>query len=136
MYSEPLEPTLFLAKYGLYRTSPLGVVSSSKLHLIHQNHSFPQSSSTISSINSEIDASHFQCNWGSFLDCFSTILDACPGMQVTIFDVDSAHCQMPVRPEDHLHVCVVWQGLVYMDHCCCFGCVSSSRIFGWCTDAI
>ena len=134
-YSEPLEPALFFAKYGPYRTSPLGVVSGSKLRLI-QDHSFPCSGSTLNSINSEIDTSRFQCDWGSFLDCFSAVLDAHPGTQVAVFDVDSAHRRMPIRPRDRLHVCVAWQGLVYMDHCCCFGCASSSGIFGRCADAI
>ena len=91
--------------------------------------------SSTKSINSEIDTSSFQCDWGSFVDCFTAILDAPSGTQVAVFDVDSAHCRMPIHPEDRLHVCVLWQGLVYMDHCCCFGCASSSGIFGRCTDA-
>jgi hypothetical protein len=43
---------------------------------------------------------------------------------------------MPVAPEDRLHVCVVWKGKVILDFCCCFGCSSSSGIFGRCADAI
>jgi hypothetical protein len=58
-----------------------------------------------------------------------------PGTQVAIFDVDATHRQMLTMPEDRLHVCVAWDGKVSVDHCCCFGCASSSSIFGRVADA-
>jgi hypothetical protein len=136
-YSSPLPYSEFLATYGPFRTSPLGVVvqPSGKKRLI-QDHSFPRDNPYITSINSEIDGSLFQCDWGSFVDCFSAVLSAPPGTQVAIFNVDAAHRRMPSAPCDRLHVCVKWSDLIYMDHCCCFGCTSSSGIFGHCADAI
>jgi hypothetical protein len=131
-YSEPLPPDEFLAIYGPYRMSPLGVVSnavSGKQRLI-QDHSFPRNDPSLSSINAKIDASLFRCDWGSFVDCFTAVLNAPPGTQVTVFDVDAAHQRMPTAPEDRLHVCVAWKGKVSVDHCCCFSCASSSGIFG------
>jgi hypothetical protein len=136
-YSVPLPPDEFLTIYGPYRTSPLGVVSnptSGKQRLI-QDHSFPRNNPSLSSVNAEIDASLFLCDWGSFMDCFTAVLDAPPGAQVAVFDVDAAHRRMPTAPEDRLHVCITWDGKVSMDHCCCFGCTSSSGIFGRVADA-
>jgi hypothetical protein len=136
-YSPPLPPDVFLALYGPYRTSPLRVVTnpnSNKQHLI-QDHSFPHNNPSLMSINSEIDSSLFRCNWGSFVDCFTAVLDAPPGTEVAVFDVDAAHQRMPTAPEDRLHVCISWDGKVSVDHCCCFGCASSSGIFGRVADA-
>jgi hypothetical protein len=137
-YSEGLSIADFLATYGHFRSSPLGVTfhpNSGKPRLI-QDHSFPRNNPIISSINFEIDNDMFKCDWGSFIDCLLHVLDAPPGTQVAVFDVDAAHRRMPVAPEDRLHVCVVWRDKVHMDHCCCFGCTSSSGIFGRAADAI
>jgi hypothetical protein len=137
-YSQGLEPALFLATYGPYRTSPLGVIAhptTGKLRLI-QDHSYPRNDPCLPSINSEIDSSLFQCDWSSFADCYVAVLDAAPDTEVAVFDVKSAHRRMPIRPQDRNHVCVAWKGRVHMDHCCCFGCASSSGIFGRCADAV
>jgi hypothetical protein len=136
-YSMPLSPDEFLATYRPYRTSLLGVVSNptSNKQLLIQDHSFPRNNASLLSVNSEIDSSLFRCNWGSFIDCFTVVLNALPGTEVTIFDVDAAHRWMPTAPEDRLHLCIAWEGKVYADHCCCFGCCSSSGIFGRCADA-
>jgi len=133
----PLSPSEFLATYGPYRTSPLGIVmnpTSNKQRLI-QDHSFPRNNPSLPSINSKIDSSLFLCDWGSFIDCFMAVLNAPPGTEVAIFDVDAAHRWMTTAPEDWLHLCIAWGGKVYADHCCCFGCCSSSGIFGRCADA-
>jgi hypothetical protein len=88
------------------------------------------------SINSEIDPDAFKCDWGTFAHCYLLVALAPPGSQVAVFDVDTAHRRMPVAPEDRCHVCISWNGKVHADHCCCFGCSSSSGIFGRCADAI
>jgi hypothetical protein len=87
-------------------------------------------------VNSEIDASAFQCDWGLFMDCFICMLNALLSTQMAVFDVDAAHCRMPVASKDHLHVCISRKGLIHLDHCCCFGCMSSSGIFSRCVDTI
>jgi hypothetical protein len=77
-YSMPLSPDEFLATYGPYRTSPLGVVSNptSNKQCLIQDHSFPQNNASLLSVNSEIDSSLFCCDWGSFIDCFTVVLNA------------------------------------------------------------
>jgi hypothetical protein len=110
------------------------VVTTTKHRLI-QDHSFPRNSPSTRSVNDEIDSSLFTCDWGSFLDCLTGVLDAPQGTEVAVFDVEAAHRRMPTAPEDRLHVCIQWKGKVIMDHCCCFGCSSSSGIFGRVADA-
>lgn len=137
-YSGPFDPAELESRVGPFRTAPLGVVFhsvSGKPRLI-QDHSFPRNDPCMSSINSEIDSSSFPCDWGSFSDCFLLVARAPAGAQAAVFDVDAAHRRMPVAPCDRLHVCIHWNGSVYVDHCCCFGCASSSGIFGHCADAI
>ena len=102
-YSRPYDPDDFLATFGPYRTSPLGVIFKPKPCLI-QDHSFSCNHPHIHSINSEINSSNFKCDWGSFMECFVCVLNTPPGTQVAVFDVDAAHRHMPVAPEDRLHV--------------------------------
>ena len=137
-YSRPFSPVEFESLFGPYRSSPLGVAfhpSTGKPRLI-QDHSFPRNNPLLPSINSEIDSDLFQSDWGSFSNCLLRVLNAPPGTEVAVFDVDAAHRRMPVAPEDRLHVCIAWNGKVILDFCCCFGCSSSSGIFGRCADAI
>lgn len=135
-YSVGYDPVEFERLFGPYRTAPLGVVVTPKKKRLIQDHSFPRRDPLMHSINSEIDPNAFKCDWGTFAQCYLLVALAPPGSQAAVFDVDAAHRRMPVAPEDHCHVCVSWNGKVHADHCCCFGCSSSSGIFGRCADAI
>lgn len=137
-YSSPFDPSTLESLFGPFRTSPLGVVFhpvSDKPRLV-QDHSFPHNDPSVSSINSEIDPSSFPCDWDLFSDCLLLVARAPPGAEAAVFDVDAAHRRMPVSPKDRLHVCIHWHGKVYVDHCCSFGCSSSSGIFGHCADGM
>lgn len=135
-YSDPYDLDLFEQLFGPFRSSPLGVVfnpNSGKSHLI-QDHSFPCNNPNLLSINSEIDSSDFQCDWGTFANCFLLVAKAPPGTQAAVFDVDAAHRHMPIAPEDRFHVTIFWDGKVRIDHAACFGASSSSGIFGRAAD--
>jgi hypothetical protein len=135
-YSIGYNPAEFERLFSPYCMAPLGVVVTPKKKCLIQDHSFPRHDPLMHSINSEIDSNAFKCDWGTFAQCYLLVAHAPPGSQAAIFNVDSAHCCMPVAPEDHHHVCIAWNGKAYADHCCCFGCSSSSSIFGHCADAI
>jgi len=136
-YSCGYTPEEFFALFGPFCTAPLGICFNKPLKpCLIQDHSFSHNNPSISSVNSEIDLSAFTCDWGSFLDCFFHILNAPPGTQVAIFNIESTHCHMPIAIEDCLHVCISWKKWVHMDHSCCFRCTSSSGIFGHPADAI
>ena len=140
-YSGPFSPSRLEHIIGPFRTSPLGVIpkpGSSKFRLI-QDHSFPRNDS-FPSINSLIDSSLFECDWGTFSDCWLRVASAPPGSQAAVFDVEAAHRRSPIAPEDQYLVCVMIEvdGVtrIYVDHCACFGCSSSSGLFGRPGDAI
>ena len=140
-YTGPFSPSRLESIIGPFRTSPLGVIpkpGSSKFRLI-QDHSFPRDDS-LPSINSMIDSSLFQCDWGTFSDCWLIVASAPPGSQAAIFDVEAAHRRSPIAPEDQHLVCVMFTSddvtRIYLDHCACFGSSSSNGLFGRPGDAI
>ena len=140
-YSGPFSPSRLERIIGPFRTSPLGVIpkpGSSKFRLI-QDHSFPRDGS-FPSVNSMIDTSLFECGWGTFSDCWIRVATAPPGSQASVFDVEAAHRRSPIAPEDQYLVCVMIEvnrvTRIYIDHCACFGCSSSSGLFGRPGDAI
>lgn len=129
-YSVGYEPAEFERLFGPYRTAPLGVVVTPKKKRLIQDHSFPRQDPLMHSINSEIDPDTIKCDWGTFAQCYLLVARAPAGTQAVVFDVDVAHHRMPVAPKDRCHVCISWNDKVHVDHCCCFGCSSSSGIFG------
>jgi hypothetical protein len=101
-----------------------------------QDFSFPCEAGVHPPLNSEINANNFTCEWGFFHNIISIIL-ACPiGTQVATLDVDAAYRQMPVHPDNQVHMVVAWEGKVWLDHCVPFGATSSNGIFGHCGDAM
>lgn len=121
-YTGPFSPDRLKCLIGPFHTGPLGVVpkpGSTKLRLI-QDHSYPRNHPTIPSINSDIDSSKFQCDWGTFNDCESLVANAPPGTQAAMFDVAAAHCCSPIAPEDQRFIRVMFiinsVKLCWIDH--------------------
>lgn len=137
-YTGPFHPERLEQLIGPFRTSPLGTVpkAGSDGFRIIQDLSFPRNDPLLSSVNSEIDPALFQCEWGTFADCVLRVVNAPPGTQAAIFDVDSAYRRIPISPLDQPHIVAMWQGLVWINHDACFGAVSSTGIFGRPADAI
>ena len=99
-YSGPFSPSHLENIIGPFHTSPLGVIpkpGSSKFRLI-QDHSFPHNGS-FPSINSMIDTSLFECDWGTFSDCWIHVATAPPGSQTSVFDVEAAR---PLPPKTNI----------------------------------
>lgn len=92
-YADQLVPPLSSGPSGPFRTSPLGTVpkANSDNFCIIQDSSFPCNSPLHSSVNSEIDTTLFQCDWGTFANCLLRVMNTPPGTQVAVFDVDSAY---------------------------------------------
>lgn len=84
-HSLPYDPAALESLIGPYRTSPLGVIEKEpgggKFRII-QDHSFPRNDPSISSVNSQIDTSIFQCDWGTFANCYLLVANAPPGTEV------------------------------------------------------
>ena len=121
--SHGYEPTTLFSLIGHFCTAPLAVIDQNgeKQHII-VNHLYPRTknsitldslkdistqnqilSPTVTSINTIIDSTKFQCAWGFFLECYLLVADAIDGSQAAVFDVDSAFCNT-VFPFILLHI--------------------------------
>ena len=137
-YSGPFSFAQLYSTLGPFRTAPLGLVPkphSSNFRLI-QDLSFPRNDPLQSSVNAEIDSSHFPCEWSTFAHCYFAVANAPPGSQAAVFDVDSAYRNIPIHPDDQRHFCLMWDSLFYVDHCVAFGSASSAGLFGRVADAL
>jgi hypothetical protein len=119
-----------------FRTSPLGVVDKDDKYRIISDFSFPRNDPIRHSLNSKIDVSWFKTDYATFSECYLYVANAPPGSQAAVYDVDAAYRRMPIAPEDQVHICLHFDGKVYLDHNACFGSGSSHAMLGRCTNAI
>lgn len=125
------------ALFGPFRTAPLNVITSAGGKLrVTLDLSYPRNDPSISSINSLIDTSAFQCEWGTFADCWLLVADAPPGTEVAVFNVESAFRIIPTRPEDWPLLAVNIGGFIHYDFRLNFGASCAPGIFGKVADAI
>lgn len=97
---------------------------------------FHVTNSSRPSVNLEINADNFQCDWGTFSDCVLSLLDCPPGSQVAVFNVENAYHCIPIALEDQVHIVVLSDCLAWINHCAVFGVTSSTGTFGQPADTI
>ena len=102
---------------------------------IIQDLSFPRNQPNKSSVNDDINTDDFQCDWGTFAACVLLVIAAPVGAEASVNDVEKAFRIIPVYPLDQPHLVVMWDGLLYLDHCTAFGTASSPGLFGRVADA-
>ena len=95
-----------------------------------QDMSFPHDSPDISSVNHDINPNDFPTAWGTFEATSSLILSLLIGCVAATFDISTAYRLTPVRPDQQHHLCVMWNGLVYVNRAVMFGLSSSAGVFG------
>lgn len=123
--------------FGPIRTASLNVIiSAGGKKRVMLDLSYPCNNSDIASINSMIDSSSFQCDWGTFADCWLLVSDAPAGTQVAVFDVESAFRIIPTQPCDWPALAVSIDGLIHFDFRLNFGAACSPGIFGHVANAI
>ena len=153
--SHGYEPTTLFSLIGHFCTAPLAVIDQNgeKQHII-VNHLYPRTKNsitldslkdistqnqilgpTVTSINTIIDSTKFQCAWGFFLECYLLVADAIDGSQAAVFDVDSAFCNIPIHPSAHCFLVIMIRGQIHLDHVLNFGASPSPGIFGRVADA-
>lgn len=141
---------------GYFRTAPLSVAESrpGKLRAI-TNHSYPFTrypidlktlprnsnnkiiiNPSVTSINSVIDTTQFQCEWGTFYECLLIVAEAPPLTQAAIFDVDAAFRNIPTHPSVRRFTAVMVGELIHLDNCLNFGAAPSPGIWGRVADAM
>jgi hypothetical protein len=138
-YTGPFSKSRLEQLIGPFRSSPLGTVPKSDTpgdFRIIQDLSFPRNNTLHFSVNSEIDAACFPCDWGTFSEICDIIRNAPTGLQGATMDVDSAFRCCPITPSQQNHFIVGWNELYYIDHNAPFGAVSSGGVFGRLADAM
>ena len=137
-YSGPFSRSRLEFLIGPFRSSPLGTVpkshNSSERRIV-QDLSFPRNDPSQSSVNDQINIEDFRCDWGTFNDIRSIVIDAPPGTEAATLDVDSAFRCCPITPSQQSSFVIHWNGLYYVDHNAPFGTTSAGGVFGRVADA-
>jgi hypothetical protein len=134
-YSTGYDPKVLGSKFN-FRTSPLGLVDKDGKFRVISDFSFPRNDPSQHSLNSKIDVSWFKTDYATFAECYLFVINAPPGSQAAVYDVDAAYRRMPIAPEDQAFVCLHFDGYVYIDHNTCFGSASSHAMLGRCANSI
>lgn len=138
-YTGPFSKSRLELLIGPFCTSPLGTVPKSNSldeFRVIQDLSFPRNNPTHTSVNSEINAELFLCDWGTFTQMYKIVRKAPPGSQAATIDVDAAFRCCPIRPIQQPHFVIQWNNLFYIDHNAPFGATSSGGVFGRLADAM
>jgi hypothetical protein len=137
-YSGPFSRSRLEFLIGPFRTSPLGTVPKSldsTERRIVQDLSFPRNDPSRSSVNDQINIEDFRCDWGTFNDVRSIVLNAPDGSEAATLDVDAAFRRCPILPSQQSNFVVHWDGSYYIDHNAPFGATSAGGVFGRVADA-
>ena len=132
-YSGPFSRSRLELLIGPFRTSPLGTVPKaidSTDRRIIQDLSFPRNDPSCQSINDQIDVDCFKCDWGTFNDVRTIVMDAPPGSEAATLDVNSAFRCCPIIPSQQRSFIIHWEDSYYIDHNAPFGGSSSMGVFG------
>ena len=95
-----------------------------------QDMSYPRNNPTIKSVNHGICSDDFPTVWGTFDLTASLILSLPPGSLAATFDISAAYHLAPVQPDQQHHLCIFWNGFIYVDQAVMFGLASSTSMFG------
>jgi hypothetical protein len=104
-------------------------MGSSERRII-QDLSFPRNNPLCPSINDQIDIEEFRCDWGTFNDIRTIVIDAPPLSEAATLDVDSAFRCCPITPSQQNSFVIYWDGSYYVDHNAPFGATSAGGVFG------
>ena len=138
-YTGPFSRSRLEYLIGPFRTSPLGTVPKSHdstERRIVQDLSFPRNDPSHLSVNSQIDINNFRCDWGTFNEVRTIVVDAPPGSEAATLDVDSAFRCCPILPSQQSSFVIHWDNSFFIDHNAPFGATSAGGVFGRVADAM
>ena len=120
---------------SVVHTSPIGLVpkghASGRWRMI-VNLSSPQSAS----VNSGIDKTLCSLQYTSLDDAIGLIRHFGPRLQLMKMDLRDAYRVIPVHPDDHHLLGIVWDGATYIDQSLPFGLRSAPKLFMAVADAM
>ena len=137
-YSGPFSRSKLESLIGPFRTSPLGTVPKTVGSIerrIVQDLSFPRDDPNLPSVNSQIDIDDFRCDWGTFNDVRTIVIDAPEFSEAATLDVDAAFRCCPITPSQQRNFIVQWDDSFFIDHNAPFGATSAGGVFGRVADA-
>ena len=137
-YTGPFSPGRLEKLIGPFRTSPLGVIpkpTPGEFRLV-QDFSYPHNNDSRPSLNSEIDTSNLSCDWGTFQEIATIVMNAPEGTQAATLDVDAAFRRCPIKPSQQCNFVIHFDGLCYIDHVAPFGTASAGFAFRHVADAM
>ena len=124
---------------GPFQTSPLGVIlktgTMDKYHLV-QDFFYSCNDLNHPSVNSEINMKKYHCNWGTFTDVASIVMNAPLYAEAATLNIDTAFCHCPIRSDQQSSFIIGWEENFYIDHNALFGAASSGGVFGCIIDAL
>ena len=83
---------------------------------------FPCDHQRVLSVNHSINSDNFPTTWGTF-DTTSSLILSLPAGCI------AAYCLTPIWPDQQHHLCVAWNGLIYVNHTVMFSLASSTGVF-------
>jgi hypothetical protein len=137
-YTGPFSCSCLEFLIGPFCISPLGTVPKvgflTKRRVI-QDLSFPRNDPFLSSVNDGIDPKLFTCNWGSFNNIRTIILNSPSNTEAATLNVNSAFRCCPIVPSQQSSFIIHWDNKYYIDHNTPFGAASSGGVFSKMADA-
>jgi len=95
-----------------------------------QDMSYHWDDPSVSSVNYGINLDSFSTAWGTFNDTAVLILSLPAGCLVATFNVSAAYRLTPIQPDQQQHLCVFWDGMIYVGQAVMFRLSSSAGVFG------
>jgi hypothetical protein len=116
-YSAAFHPDDLERLIGPFRTSPLGLVPKPHTDIFRmiQDMSYPWNNPNVTSVNHGINSDDFPTAWGTFDNAAALILSLPAGCLAATFDISAAYRLTPIWPDQQHHLCVFWEGPVYVD---------------------
>ena len=107
-YTSPFSCSCLEHLIRSFHASPLGTVpevSSSSEQRVIQDLSYPRDDPVLPSVNNDIDSELFTCNWGTFNNVRTLIVEAPTNTEAATLNVDSAfrHCPIILSQQSMLH---------------------------------
>ena len=98
-YTGPFSKSRLEHLLGPFRSAPLGTIekagSTDELRII-QDFSYPRNTNVVASVNSDINMEDFRCDWGTFNEIVSIVIEVPPSTTAATLDVDAAYRRCPI----------------------------------------
>lgn len=120
------------AKYGFFRTNPMGsaINGDGSVRLINDL-SHPKKDPTTPSVNSFVDKNNYKTNWDDFKTVAKFLREHPGDWLLAVVDWAKAYRQLGIHPCQRRYLCILdFEGRIWVELAVGFGGVASCGIFG------